>query len=133
MLPALRAALVCERLLTEVDGVMSAIRIFNQLALPPGTTFEATLLIMLASVEPAAEEHHEIVMRMMSDAGEVLGAQRFAVRAPLAAGESFSLVLPFRLQAPAAETTFWLALAYDTEDQELTRLPIRFRQPATRA
>ncbi|TMQ06613.1 MAG: hypothetical protein E6J91_37495 [Deltaproteobacteria bacterium] len=119
--------------MTEADGVMSAIRIFNQLALAPRATFEATLLVMLANVEPAAGEHHEIVMRMMSDAGEVLGTQRFAVRAPLAAGESFSLVLPFRLQAPAAETTFWLCLAYDTEDQELTRLPLQFRRPATTA
>ena len=60
MLPAVRAALVCERLLTEADGVMSAIRIFNQLALTPGATFEASLLIMLASIEPAAGEHHEM-------------------------------------------------------------------------
>ena len=128
MLPALRAALICERLLTEADGVMSAIRIFHQLYLPPGAIFEATLLLMLANVEPVATPDHAILVRLETGTGEVLGRQRFVVTSPLEAGESFSLVLPFRLQAPPQETTFWLRFAYDTEDQELTRLPLQFRQ-----
>lgn len=57
MLPALRAALICEKLLTEADGVMSAIRIFSRLDLAPGATSEATLLLMLANVEPVALRH----------------------------------------------------------------------------
>jgi len=129
MLPALRAALICEKLLTEADGMMSAIRIFNRLDLAPGATFEAMLLLMLANVEPVATPHHRILMRLETGAAEILGQQQFPVTSPLEAGDSFSLVLPFRFQAPELETTFWLRFAYDTDDQELTRLPIQFRRP----
>jgi hypothetical protein len=121
--------LICEKLLTEPDGVMSAIRIFNRIDLPPSSVFEAMLLLMLANVEPVATPDHRILMRLETSSAEIMGQQQFAVTSPLAAGESFSLVLPFRFQAPERETTFWLRFAYDTDDQELTRLPIQLRGP----
>lgn len=121
--------MICEKLLTEPDGVMSAIRIFSRLDLPPGSVFEAMLLLMLANVEPVTTPDHRILMRLETSSAENMGQQQFAVTSPLAAGESFSLVLPFRFQAPERETTFWLRFAYDTDDQELTRLPIQFRRP----
>jgi hypothetical protein len=121
--------LICEKLLTEPDGVMSAIRIFSRLDLPPGSVFEAMLLLMLANVEPVTTPDHRILMRLETSSAEIMGQQQFAVTSPLAAGESFSLVLPFRFQAPERGTTFWLRFAYDTDDQELTRLPIQFRRP----
>jgi hypothetical protein len=131
VLPALRAALLCEKLLTEADGVMSAIRMFSRVDLPPGAVVEATLLVMLANVEPSDASAHQIIVRLETEAAEVVGRQQFPIAVPREAGASFSLVLPFRLQAPAVETTFWLCCAYDTDDQLLTRLPLQFRPPVT--
>jgi hypothetical protein len=129
MIPALRAALICEKVLTDADGVMSAIRIFSRLDLPPGATYDATLLLMLATVAPEAKPDHQVLVRLESITGETLGRQQFAITSPLEAGEAFSLILPFRFQAPARETTFWLRLAYDHDEHELTRLRMQFRQP----
>lgn len=126
MVPALRAALLCETLLTEADGVMSAVRMFSRLHLSPGAMFDATLLVMMVSVAPDDSPHHHVLVDLESSTGEVLGRQRFAVAAPLEANQSFSLVVPFRFEAPAQDTTYWLRLAYDDAAQRLTRFPIQF-------
>jgi hypothetical protein len=129
MVPALRAALVCEAVLTEPDGVHSAIRIFNRLALAPGDVFDAKLLLMFANVEPTAHDEHAILLNVESATSEILGGTELTVSTPLEAGETFSVILPFRFQAPAAEGMYWLRLAFDSPDQVLTRLPIHFRHP----
>lgn len=131
VLPTVRAALICERVLTETDGVVSAIRIFSRIEVPPGATLEATLLLMLANVDPESTPHHRVLMSMETSEGDVLGRQEFAITSPAEADTSFSLVLPFRFQAPVQDRTFWLRFAYDTDEQLLTRVPIQLRrQPA---
>jgi hypothetical protein len=130
MLPALRAALICEQLLTERDGVMSAIRIFSRLELPPGATLEATLLVMLANIEPVATPEHHLIVRLETSDGEVLGRQQFPVAVPAEAGASFSVVMPFRFHAPPLPTTFWMCIAFDGDDRVLTRLPLELGQRA---
>jgi hypothetical protein len=128
VLPTVRAALICERVLTEADGVVSAIRIFSRIELPPGAVLEAMLLLMLANVDPEPVPDHQILMILETDAGEQLGRQQFPIASPAEAGTSFSLVMPFRFQAPTEDRTFWLRFAYDTDEQVLTRVPIQLRR-----
>jgi hypothetical protein len=135
VLPTVRAALICERVLTETDDVVSAIRIISRIELPPGAMLEATLLLMLANVGPEPDPDHQILMSLETGEGEQLGHQRFPIRSPAEPGAPFSLVLPFRFQAPVQDQMFWLRFAYDTDDQLLTRVPIQLRRwpdaPAT--
>src|SRR5262245_45228364 len=129
MVPSVRAALLCERVLDEVDGVKSAIRIFNQLEVPAGTVVEATLLLMLVSIEErAAEEQRHVVMRVETPS-RVLGEQRIAIRVPPEAGATFNLVMPLRLEA-GEPGTFWIRFTWDSDDQPLAHIPIHFRAPA---
>jgi len=128
LLPTVRAALICERVLTENDGVVSAIRIISRIELPPGAVLEAVLLLMLANVDPEPTPDHQILMSLDTGEGEQLGRQHFPIKSPAEAGTPFSLVLPFRFQAPVQDRTFWLRFAYDTDDQVLARVPIQLRR-----
>lgn len=127
MVPALRAALICESVLTELDGLHSAIRIFHRLHLAPGELFEARLLLMLATTAPSADEQHKILVRVETRDAQVVSGIELAITTPREAGETFSAVIPFQFEAPAIEDMFWLRFAYDTEDQVLTRVPVHFR------
>lgn len=131
MVPALRAALICESVLTEPDGVHSAIRIVHRFHLQPGDFFDAKLLLMLANTERATDARHKILIRVESPTSEILSGTDVYVTSPVEAGETFSLIIPFRFQAPAADGMFWLRFAYDTEDQVLTRVPVHFRLPVS--
>lgn len=119
---ALRAALLCETVLTEASGLRSPIRIFSRLSLPPGGEADATLLVMLANTEPQPIASHVVVLRIEDPAGGVLGQQAFDVSAPLEVGGTFDLVVPFRIAAPATPALRWLRLSID--DHELTRVPL---------
>ena len=131
-LPALRAALICEAVLTEADGVHSAIRMFNRLHLAPGEHFDAKLLLMLATTErSAAEEPHRILIRIEGSDAKIVSGLDFDITSPRDAGETFSLIIPFRFEAPPAEGMFWLRFAYDRDDQLLTRVPMHFRHAVT--
>ena len=127
MLPALRAALICESVLTEADGVHSAIRIVHRMRLLPGDFFEAKLLLMLANTRPLEVAEHRILIRVESARSEILSGTEFAIEAPLEAGETFSVVIPFRFQAPSQNDMFWLRFAFDSDDQLLTRVPVHFQ------
>jgi hypothetical protein len=127
MLPAVRAALICEQVLTERDGVHSAIRIIHRFELPPGAYFESKLLLMLANTRVMESPHHRILMRVESSQREILSGTEFVVETPLAAGDTFSVIVPFRFQAPATDDMFWLSFAFDSDDQILTRVPVQFR------
>jgi len=130
-LPALRAALICEAVLTEADGVHSAIRIFNRLELAPGAHFDAKLLLLLATTERAAEQQHRILIRIEGPRSESVGGVDFEVTSPGEPGETFSVIIPFRFEAPPSEGMFWLRFAYDRDDQVLTRVPMHFRHAVT--
>lgn len=123
--PALRAALICEQVLTEHDGVHSAIRIVHRLRLAAGDTFEAKLLLMLANTERADRANHRVLLRVENRDGLTVSGTEFRIETPVAPGETFSVIIPFRFQAPAADDLFWLRFAFDTEEQVLTRVPVQ--------
>jgi hypothetical protein len=120
---ALRAAVLCETVLTEADGLRSPIRIFSRLTLAPGEAVDATLLVMLANTEAQTSTSHVIVLRIEDAGGMGLGQQVFEVTSPLETGGTFDLVVPFRVGAPSHSALRWLRLLLD--DQELTRVPLR--------
>lgn len=114
-------------MLTETDGVHSAIRIVHRMRLAPGDFFEAKLLLMLANTRRMDQPEHCILIRVESARSEILSGTEFAIEAPLEAGETFSVIVPFRFQAPSDDDMFWLSFAFDRDDQILTRVPVHFR------
>jgi hypothetical protein len=125
---ALRAALLCEIVLTEASGLRSPIRIFSRLSLPPGAAVDATLLVMLANTEVQASAEHQLVLRVEDAAGTALAELPFAVTSPLAIGETFDLVVPFSIVAPQVSTLRWLRLSLD--GQLLTCVPLHIEVTA---
>lgn len=119
---ALRAAVLCETVLTEPGGLRSPIRIFSRLALPPGGAVDATLLVMLANTDAQTSADHVIVLRVEDAAGAALAELPFAVTSPLEIGGTFDLVVPFTITAPLASALRWLCLSFD--GQPLTRAPL---------
>lgn len=119
---ALRAAILCETVLTEASGLRSAVRIFSRLALPPGAASDAMLLVMLANTEPQTSQTHQLVLRIEDAAGTALAEQPFEVTSPLEVGGTFDLVVPFRIAAPPQSALRWLDLSLD--GQPLTRMPL---------
>lgn len=123
-LPYVRAALLCEGLRRGDGGMVSAINIFDRLAVAEGTVIEATLVLMLVSAEPSTGEH-QVVMQIEGVAGNV-SRQEIAVAVPPEAGVCFNLLVPLRLEAAAPGTTFTISFAYDRQEQLLTRIPLHF-------
>lgn len=119
---ALRAAILCETVLTEASGLRSPIRIFSELSLAPGAMADATLLVMFANTEPQTTDTHQLLLRIEDATGALLAEQPFEVKAPLEVGGTFDLVVPFRISAPPQSTLRWLCLSLD--DHELTRVPL---------
>lgn len=119
---ALRAAVLCETVLTEAGGLRSPIRIFSRLTLAAGAAVDATLLVMLANTERQTSEMHELVLRVEDAAGAALAELPFEMASPLDVGATFDLVVPFTVAAPAQSTLRWLRLSLD--GQELTRVPL---------
>ncbi len=119
---ALRAAVLCETVLTEASGLRSPIRIFSRLVLPPGGSVQATLLVMLANTEAQTRTDHEVVLRVEDAARGALAELPFAVTSPLEVGATFDLVVQFQVIAPASSTLRWLQLSFD--GQPLTRVPL---------
>lgn len=129
MVPAVRAALLCERVLHEVDGVKSAIRIFNQLEAAPGTVVEATLLLMLVTVEGAAAPERRTLHMRIDAPSRTLGEQQIALTVPPEPGAAFNLVMPLRVEA-GEPGTCWLRFHWEPEGQPIAHIPIHFRAPA---
>jgi len=127
--PFLQAALVCERVLTEQDGVLSLIRVVDRFfqreintadpeQMPPFTV-NATIAIMLKA--GAARGRQTLRLRPEVPAGIRLPE----VSAPVFfEGEErgVNLLLPMQFQA-AQEGLYWFDVIL--EDRLLTRIPLR--------
>lgn len=79
--PFVQAALFCERVLREEDGVLSAIRVVDRFTVrnPPSDTeeakaaFETTLLVMLKSGDVTGESEIELLHRTPSGKQQAFG------------------------------------------------------------
>lgn len=125
-IPFVRAALLCEKLVTDNSGLASVIHVFDRLIAPEGGIIEAQLVLMLVSAEPAEGEHH-IVMHVETEEG-LVARQDMAIAVPPEAGTCFNFVMPLRLEAGGARS-YWISLAWDRDDQLLTKIPLTFRAP----
>lgn len=137
--PYVAAALFCERVLQEGDGVLSAIRIIDQQILHalgtelpadmPPAIMSATLLITLK----AGQTRGRYAVRVAPEApsGEQLPAVDFAVNFHGGDGEQgINLVVPLQMQV-AQEGLYWFDVLWldsrseATEPALLTRVPLR--------
>lgn len=131
--PFLTAALICERVLQEQDGVPSAIRIIDRVFF--GTDEEGTLL----------QPHHPITLFVSFKAGAARGSYPIAVHVEKPSAETDSLLeasmffegeerganlILSAMFAPEMPGLYWFDVYFDGD--RVTRIPLRAiyqRQP----
>lgn len=136
--PHVQIATFCEKVLQEVDGVLSVIRSIDRIIisanaagapaeLPEGGIIPTTLLVALRSGD--AQGRHQVVVRAQQPSGTYLPDQTFD--ATFEQGErAVNLILSLGL--PMIEGLYWFEVIVGTT--ELTRVPIRImyqRVPGT--
>ena len=62
------------------------------------------------------------MIRVEGPDAKIVSGVDFEVTSPREAGDTFSVIIPFRFEAPPNEGMFWLRFAYDRDDQILTIL-----------
>jgi hypothetical protein len=130
--PYLSAALLCERVLQEGDGVLSIIRVVDRLiqsAVGPGAPDDMppfpvnlTLVVLLKSGE--ARGRHTVRLAIEAPSGELLpDAGSLPV---LLEGEERGVNLLLNLGFIAEqEGLYWFNVHFGTQDVLLTRIPLR--------
>jgi hypothetical protein len=138
--PYLQAAIICERVLQEQDGAISAIRIIDRLThfvqgpdvpdtLPP---FQQRIALLVAFKSGAARGRHTIRLDLEKPSGEQAPLGQFPVHFE---GEErgVNLVINTDFQ-PDQEGLYWFDVSLGDErlgSQRLTRMPLRVMyQPA---
>jgi hypothetical protein len=129
----LRAALICDQILEEADGVLSAIRIVDRFELtgqapPEGWTLQFHLLVMvLAEAGVAATT---IAITVIEPGGASMARQSMAIELPQEPITGANLRVLMRLSVKS-EGLYWLRI--DADDTLLARVPLRvaiqLRQP----
>lgn len=126
--PHLTAALICERILQEQDGVISAIRIIDRItrvANVPGDSafeqFQTPIAILICFKSGAARGRHNVTMQVEKPSGEQGPATVFPVQME---GEDrgVNLVLNTMFE-PDQEGLYWFDVGFD--DERVTRMPLR--------
>lgn len=138
-LPLVRAAMVCERVLTERDGVLSAVRILDRLIAPappegaggPLVRAPLTLLLMLvgAGVAPGP---HRLLLHTQLPGGERVGAREMTIAIPESPELGCNIVLDLRFEA-SIEGLYWFWVAFDAEDRILAGIPLHVERAGGRA
>jgi hypothetical protein len=131
--PYVGAALICERVLVESDGVLTAVRIVDTFTLPPEPT-----------LPPGMEGGIQFTILVMLKAGDVRGPSRLEINIRYPSGKREELSKPSivlegedRGANIVAQTTFaikewglhWFDLFW--EGQALTSIPLRLVKGST--
>ncbi|MCL5256288.1 MAG: hypothetical protein M1319_00630 [Chloroflexi bacterium] len=129
--PWVQAALICEKVLKEDDGTLSAIRIVDKLTLHaqgpdvpetmPKFPLQFVLLIMLKS--GSAKGREKLVLRPRDPSGLAKPDYEFWVEFE---GEERGVnrMVNFTIEAPE-EGLYWLELFIGDEQRVLTKVPLR--------
>jgi hypothetical protein len=132
--PFVRAALLCERVLCETSGTLSAIRIVHEGAIleSDGAAIDLVLLLMLVRGE-VPPGRHEATLRIQEPSGEVVGKKEIAFTLDDGGPEqASSLVIDVRF-APRRAGVYWFQVTWSDEARMLTQVPFTARPagPAT--
>lgn len=135
--PLILAAIVCERVLQETDGVLTATRIVDRFVVaagPPGTVpgiqFHYLAVLKRGQATISADEH-EAFIRLRYPTGQREDRSAFKVSWPPGEGEDEGVNLNVRVVMEVqTEGLYWVDLVFDGE--ALASTPIRvFFGPAT--
>lgn len=128
--PYLAAAVLCERILTEQDGVNSLVRIVDRVTHtvtgpnPPPTLqpFEYTLWAFIAFKSGSARGTKELTIRAQKPSGESLQPQTFPMNFEGEDDRGANLAVQMQLTLDMAGV-WWFEISLDAE--VVTRLPFR--------
>jgi hypothetical protein len=126
--PFLQAALICERVLREQDGVLSAIRVIDRLVRRAGpdapdelAPFEQPIEILLLMKSGAARGRFELTIGVEKPSGE----QGEVLEVPVhfeGEDRGIQVVLPMSFAADQ-EGLYWFDIGF--EGTRITRMPLR--------
>ncbi len=134
--PFLQAAFICERVLQEADGVVSAIRIIDRLFVQPGPGQQA------AAAMPAVLMSHTLLVTFKSGSARGRFTAKLVFRGPsglklqevsvpvLLEGEErgANLIIPYHIQVDQ-EGLYWFDVYF--EGKLMTKIPFRVVYQAT--
>jgi hypothetical protein len=124
--PHLQSALVCERVLQEQDGVMSAIRIIDRIFFllgPDGQPVDAAhpIIFLISFKSGSARGRYTVTVEREKPSGERSGSFQAPV---LFEGEERGVNLVVNAQfEPDQDGLYWFDVLF--EDQRVTRIPLR--------
>jgi hypothetical protein len=131
--PLLLGAFLCEKVLEEKDGILSAVRIFDRLAvlapteaLRPLVAF--TLLVMIR--RGTAQPNHSVTVDVMSPSGVETALETHPIVLTGEPDEGVNMRIEIQLGA-TEEGLYWIRARLDADDLHLIPLRITFVPPAT--
>jgi hypothetical protein len=122
--PFVRGAILCERVLCETDGILSAIRIVHEGAVtaPGGPPARVALLLMLVRGAASAGAQRAR-LEIVGPTGELLSTKDIAI--DLADGgpeQASSLVLDVSFE-PRIAGVYWFQVSWGDDARLLTQVP----------
>lgn len=141
--PFVNVAAFCERVLQEKDGVLSAVRIIDQInvqaegpeapdALPPGQVIQVTLLLVLKAGEARGNQTVQVILEQ-PDGSRREGPELSVNFAPGPAGGA-NLIVPMAIEVESAGL-YWADVEVNTRLIARTPLQVNYgftRGPGTR-
>lgn len=122
--PFVRAALLCERVLCETDGTLSAIRILHEgvVSGPGGAASGLVLLLMLVRGDVSPGQHRAS-LEIQGPSGEIIGHKDVLLALDDGGAEqASSLVLDVSFE-PRVAGVYWFRVSWGEEARLLTRVP----------
>jgi hypothetical protein len=133
-------ALICERVIQETDGVLTIVRLIDQVNLerPPTpllplipAPFQAAVLVVLKGGKPGAKHSVEVIVHAPSGIATQVAAQtvELASRFPRGiAGANLILQMKMGLKD---DGTYWFEVRLDGKRATATPLRVAFAEPGT--
>ena len=134
--PFLQAALICERILTEADGTVSAIRIIDRFFItpnpgqPPAATMPAVVMSHTLFVTfKSGAVHGRLTAKLVFRGPSGLKLQEVSIPVLLEGDErGANLIIPYQIQVEE-EGLYWFDVYLD--DKLMTKVPFRVIYQAT--
>ena len=124
--PFVRACLLCERVLREDDGTLSAIRIVHATVVPRGPTpppQKLTLLVMMVRGDETPGLHH-LLLKTQLPSGEFVAPKDVPVQMDPGGPEQAVSVAIDMSFVPRGEGVYWFCLSWNQDGNILTRVPL---------
>lgn len=119
--PFVRGALLCERVLCETDGALSAIRILHE-GRAVASPVPVTLMLMLVRGEVSAGSHRA-VLQIRGPEGQILSAKPIEFRIDDGGPEQSSSVILDISFEPRAPGVYWFQVLWGEDGRLVTQVP----------